>query len=197
MSWSSWKLRWRVEARDLIAASPDAWLCADDPPGITVEVVDTWATALAMDPGAIRRLARQPTPPGALSEAWATLQDELGARRSWRLLASVDGQPAAVGDCRLVPLPDSLARPPGATAARLSGAVTLPAHRGRGLFTTMVAARCCIAAAHGATVALTHAREDTSAPILERLGSVPVALERCWVLPTANYDSIPPPTADR
>jgi uncharacterized protein (DUF952 family)/GNAT superfamily N-acetyltransferase len=182
----------RVEACDLTSAGSDAWLCADDPPGITVGVVDTWDMALAMDEVQAAGWRRHPTPPEALPEAWATLQDELSARRAWRLLASIDGQPAAVGACRLVPIPDSAGRAPGGTVARLGGAVTLPAHRGRGLYTAIVAARCRISRAHGATVALTHARQDTSAPILERIGFVPVASERCWVLPTAIDDSRPP-----
>ena len=57
--------------------------------------------------------------------------------------------------------------------ARLGGAVTLPAYRGRGLHTAIVAARCRLARAHDATLGLTPARQDTSAPILERLGFVP------------------------
>lgn len=104
----------------------------------------------------------------------------------------IDGQPAAVGACRLVPIPDSVGRASGRTVARLGGAVTLPAYRGRGLYTAIVAARCRIARTHGATVALTHARQDTSAPILERLGFVPVTSERCWVLAAAGDDSRPP-----
>ncbi len=180
----------QVVARDLTTAS--SWLCADDPAAITVKVVDTWEAALAMDQVQTEGWRRQPTPPGALAEKWATLHGELSARRAWTLLGSIDGKPAAVGACRLVAIPDLLARPPGATVARLNGAVTLPAHRGHGLYTAIVAARCRIAAAHGATLALSHAHQDTSAPILERLGFVPVALERCWALPTTHHASHPP-----
>ena len=90
------------------------------------------------------------------------------------------------------PDPDSVGRASGATVARLGGAVTLPAYRGLGLHTAIVAARCRLARAHDATLGLTPARQDTSAPILERLGFVPVALERCWVLPAATHDSRPP-----
>jgi len=188
----------RVEACDLTSAGCHAWLCTDDPAGITVGVVDTWDTAVAMDQVQAAGWRRQPTPPEALPEAWATLQDELSARRAWRLLGSIDGKPAAVGACRLVPIPDAVGRTSAGTVARFSGAVTLPAYRGRGLYTAIVAARCRIARAHGATIALTHARQDTSAPILERLGFVPVTSERCWVLPTAADDGRPaqPQTSD-
>lgn len=182
----------RVEACDLISAGSRAWLYADDPADITVGVVDTWDMAIAMDQVQAAGWRRQPTPSEALSEAWVTLQDELSAQRAWRVLGSIDGQPAAVGACRLVPIPDSVGRASGGIVARLSGAVTLPAYRGRGLYTAIVAARCRIACAHGATVALTHARQATSAPILERLGFVPVSSERCWVLPTVADDGCPP-----
>jgi uncharacterized protein (DUF952 family)/GNAT superfamily N-acetyltransferase len=178
----------RVEARDLTSAGFDAWLPADDPQEITVGVVDTWDMAVAMDGVQAAGWRRDPTPPDALPDAWATLEEELSARRAWRLLGSIDGQPAAVGACRLVPIPESVGRASAGTVARLAGAVTLPAYRGRGLYTAIVAARCRIACAHGATLALTHARSETSAPILERLGFVPVNSERCWVLPTARAD---------
>jgi RimJ/RimL family protein N-acetyltransferase len=178
----------RVEARDLTSAGFDAWLPADDPQEITVGVVDTWDMAVAMDGVQAAGWRRDPTPPDALPDAWATLEEELSARRAWRLIGSIDGQPAAVGACRLVPIPESVGRASAGTVARLAGAVTLPAYRGRGLYTAIVAARCRIACAHGATLALTHARSETSAPILERLGFVPVNSERCWVLPTARAD---------
>jgi hypothetical protein len=42
--------------------------------------------ALAMDEVEAAGWRRHPTPPEALREGWATLQDELSARRAWRLL---------------------------------------------------------------------------------------------------------------
>lgn len=50
------------------------------------------------------------------------------------------------------------------------GAVVLPEHRGRGVYRALLAAR--LRAAADAPVVATHARSDTSAPILERLGFV-------------------------
>jgi hypothetical protein len=61
--------------------------------------------------------------------------------------SSIHRQPAAVGACRLVPIPDSIGPRSGETVARLGGAVTLPAYRGRGLYTGAMAARCRIARA--------------------------------------------------
>lgn len=55
-------------------------------------------------------------------------------------------------------------------AAYLMGAVVLPAHRGRGLYRALVHGRLADLAARGTRLAVTHAREATSAPILERLG---------------------------
>ncbi|MDA8283072.1 MAG: DUF952 domain-containing protein [Actinomycetota bacterium] len=183
----------RVEARDLTGAGSDTWLAAGNPPGVTVGVVDNWDMAMAMVEVETAGWRRDPCPPEALAEGWAGLQDDLAGGRGWRLLGSIDGLPAAVGACRLVPLPEHLGRPPGETVARLHGAVTLPAQRRRGMYTAIVAARCRIASAHGARLALTRARQETAVPILERLGFLPVSSERCWVLPIAQHQ----PRAER
>lgn len=55
-------------------------------------------------------------------------------------------------------------------SAYLIGGVVLPAHRGRGLYRDLVHARLAHARARGLMLATSHARESTSAPILERLG---------------------------
>lgn len=55
-------------------------------------------------------------------------------------------------------------------SAYLIGGVVLPAHRGRGLYRALVHARLAHARARGLDVATSHARESTSAPILEKLG---------------------------
>jgi hypothetical protein len=52
----------------------------------------------------------------------------------------------------------------------LTGAVVLQAHRGRGAYRALLAARLADLRARGIRLATTHAREATSAPILERLG---------------------------
>jgi GNAT superfamily N-acetyltransferase len=57
-----------------------------------------------------------------------------------------------------------------ARSAYLIGGVVLPEMRGRGLYRALVGARLAHAAARGYTLVTTHAREATSAPILERLG---------------------------
>lgn len=60
-------------------------------------------------------------------------------------------------------------------AAYQMGAVVLPAFRGRGHYAALVAARLAESAAEGLEIATSQAREETSAPILEKLGFVTVA----------------------
>jgi GNAT superfamily N-acetyltransferase len=74
-------------------------------------------------------------------------------------LARWRGEPAAT----------ALQLPVGDVSYLIAG-VVLPAHRGRGLYRALVAARLRDAAAAGLAVAVTLARASTSAPILERLG---------------------------
>jgi GNAT superfamily N-acetyltransferase len=52
----------------------------------------------------------------------------------------------------------------------LQGGVVLPSHQRRGAYRALVAARLADAAAAGITLATSHARPETSAPILEGLG---------------------------
>ena len=54
--------------------------------------------------------------------------------------------------------------------ARFWGAAVVPAFRGRGVYRALVRARMEEAMSRGATVALVHAKTDTSSPILRRLG---------------------------
>jgi GNAT superfamily N-acetyltransferase len=56
------------------------------------------------------------------------------------------------------------------TGVFLSGAVVLPAYRRQGLYQALVAARLAGARAAGKALAFTHARADTSAPLLLRAG---------------------------
>lgn len=59
---------------------------------------------------------------------------------------------------------------PGTGIAMLSGAATLPEHRGNGAYTALVAARFRDAARFGAQAAIIQADSVTSAPICERVG---------------------------
>jgi GNAT superfamily N-acetyltransferase len=74
-------------------------------------------------------------------------------------LASCDGEPAATA-----------AYVAFERSAHLLGGVVLPHQRGRGLYRALVLARLRHARARGIPLATSHAREATSAPILERMG---------------------------
>jgi GNAT superfamily N-acetyltransferase len=80
-------------------------------------------------------------------------------RKQHLFLAYHRGEPAATASYFAFP-----------RSAYLLGGVVLPQHRGRGLYRALVAARLGHAQARGISLATTHARESSSAPILERLG---------------------------
>jgi hypothetical protein len=86
-------------------------------------------------------------------------------------VARVDGIAASVGRCGLF-----------GPVVRLFGAATLPAFRGRGLYREIVAARCRLGKEHGAALAMTKGRHETSAPILIQAGFLSFQTERCWRL---------------
>ncbi len=80
-------------------------------------------------------------------------------RRQCLFVAYCDGEPAAAAG--YVPF---------ARSAYLIGGVVLERYRGRGLYRALVRARLAHARARGLALATSHAREATSAPILEKLG---------------------------
>jgi GNAT superfamily N-acetyltransferase len=77
--------------------------------------------------------------------------------------AYVDGGDQPVGWSYLVYLPDS-------PIALLGGAATLPEHRGRGIYSALVAKRLADARADGRRAAVIQAVRSTSAPIAAKLG---------------------------
>ena len=78
-------------------------------------------------------------------------------------LASLDGVPVATAASHVF-----------ARSVYLLGGVVLPQARGRGLYRALVNARLRDAAARGIGLATTQALEQTSAPLLEHMGFVPV-----------------------
>ena len=83
---------------------------------------------------------------------------DLAAWSSFRVLASVRGEPAAVGGCTL-----------RGEVAHLWGAVTLREYRRRGAYRAVLAERVRLAHVHGATLALAKGALETSGPILLRV----------------------------
>jgi hypothetical protein len=76
-----------------------------------------------------------------------------------RVVAYVDGEPAATAGCTL-----------SGDVARLWGGATRPALRGRGAYRATLGARLWLAQQRGATIGLVKAVTTTSAPIVRRLG---------------------------
>lgn len=62
------------------------------------------------------------------------------------------------------------------------GGLVAPEARGRGVYRALVAARLAFLRSRGITRAVTHAREATSAPMLEHLGFRTVYPYECWYL---------------
>ncbi len=87
-------------------------------------------------------------------------------------VAYADGAPVAAGRLEMAP---------GKAFAGLYGGGTAPAHRGRGIYRALVAARAAEARSRGYRYLTVDARE-TSRPILERLGFKRLATVRGWVL---------------
>lgn len=148
-----------------------------------------------------------PVPPGVRLRR---VEDEAGAedaaRASERAFGVSIGRSAAryrawVGDPTAAMLvayvhraPVASARlelPPGRSFAGLWGGGTDPAHRRRGIYRALVAARASIAADSGYRYLTADARES-SAPLLHRLGFVPLSTTRPWTMTGRGSDSAAP-----
>ena len=68
-------------------------------------------------------------------------------------------------------------------ALRFWDGSVLPTARGRGAYRALVARRLADARTTSADFTLVKAVDDTSAPILERLGFRPYGEQRCWSMP--------------
>ncbi|MBX3207694.1 MAG: GNAT family N-acetyltransferase [Labilithrix sp.] len=85
--------------------------------------------------------------------------------------ARVDG--ALVGSCAIFLREDF---------GYLVGGLVVPHARGRGIYRALVDARLAFLRARGISLAVTHARDATSAPMLEHLGFHTVYPYECWYL---------------
>lgn len=98
--------------------------------------------------------------------------------------AYVDGQSEPVGWSYLVYLPDS-------PIVLLGGAATLPEHRGRGIYSALVAKRLADAHADGRRAAVIQAVRSTSAPIAAKLGFREVCGLEFYAWEGAPHQEIP------
>lgn len=114
--------------------------------------------------------------PVDVARAFADSRLAGGDRAHWRQYAAyVPGVSGPVAYANLAHLPD------GSTVL-LGGAATLPAYRGRGIYTALVVRRLQDAWADGARVAIIHANRTTSAQICANLGFEEIAAFDmfCW-----------------
>lgn len=98
--------------------------------------------------------------------------------------AFVDGGAEPVAWSYLVYLPDS-------PIVLLGGAATLPEHRGRGIYSALVAKRLADARGDGRTAAVIQAVRSTSAPIAARLGFREVCGLEFYAWEGAPHQDIP------
>jgi GNAT superfamily N-acetyltransferase len=98
--------------------------------------------------------------------------------------AYVDGGDQPVGWSYLVYLPDS-------PIVLLGGAATLPEHRGRGIYSALVAKRLADARADGRRAAVIQAVRSTSAPIAAKLGFREVCGLEFYAWEGAPHQEIP------
>ena len=161
----------RILARELDGDPVDLAVPAD----VSVELVADERAFLAASMVTVRGWGRKEPAGAALAREFAEAVRDLEAWSSFRVLASVRGEPAAVGGCTL-----------RAEVAHLWGAVTLREYRRRGAYRAVLAERLRLARAHGATLALVKGRVETSGPILLRAGFAEYDEERCYWLPLSQ-----------
>lgn len=106
------------------------------------------------------------------SQAMQEFAPRLGDGTVSLYVAYRNGEPACAG---------RLETPADHEFAGLFGGCTSSAHRRRGLYRALVAARVREAAARGYRFVTVDARDETSLPILKRLGFVPLTTVVAWI----------------
>ncbi|WP_088319519.1 GNAT family N-acetyltransferase [Kineosporia sp. R_H_3] len=162
-----------VLAFDLAGGLPDA-VRRPAPAGVDVRLVDDAAALRAANDVSVQVWdALVPEDDDAwLAAELADLGRPIRERGGFSVLATVDGVPAATGGCTLAD-----------DVARLWGAATVPALRGRGVYTAVLLHRMAVALEHGATLALVKGRVGTSAPILRGVGFTAYGQEHLYRQP--------------
>ena len=112
----------------------------------------------------------------ALAREFTDAIQDLATWSSFRVVASVKGEPASSGGMH------AAHRGGPGRVAQLWGAVTLRQYRRRGGYRAVLAERLRLAREHGATLVLVKGRIETSGPILLRAGFAEYSQERCYWL---------------
>jgi hypothetical protein len=131
------------------------------PDGVEVRRVRderTLRDALGVESDAFRS---KPVPEDRIPASLAEIEGGLADDSSGRVVAYIEGVPAATGGWTIA-----------GEVCRLWGAGTAAALRRRGAYRAVLAERLRIGLRRGATLGLTHGRTDTSSPILRRLGFI-------------------------
>ena len=157
----------QILARELDGL-PDLAVPAD----VSVELVADEPAFRAASMVAVRGWGRREPTGSALAREFTEAVRDLETWSSFRVLASVHGEPASSGGCTL-----------RGEVAQLWGAVTLRAYRRRGCYRAVLAERLRLAREHGAALAMVKGRVETSGPILLRAGFAEYSQERCYWLP--------------
>jgi GNAT superfamily N-acetyltransferase len=110
------------------------------------------------------------------------LEGRLGNPDVGAYVAYRDGAPVAAG---------RVERAPGRSFAGIWGGGTVPPSRGLGLYRALVAERAVWSRDRGAKYLMVEALVDTSRPILERIGFVPLSDVVGWELAPPGHDPTP------
>ena len=183
------QLEWKLYAHDrpaeLASILERAGFVADE--SETLMVLDLDAAGAADDGARDGVEIRRVVDAAGVDDFVAVMTAAFGRDDAWRapeylrmlddgevamFVAYRDGRPASSG---------RLNTPDGRVFASMWGGSTLAEHRGRGLYRALVAHRAGIARRRGYRFLTTDARE-TSRPILERVGFVPLTGITGWVL---------------
>jgi GNAT superfamily N-acetyltransferase len=160
------------ESLRLLAHELDEGLAGLDPPAdVVVELVTDERTLRAASFVAVRGWGRTEPDETELARQLGEAIRDLRQWSSFRVVAFAAAEPVSTGGCTLA-----------GDVARLWGAVTLPAFRGRGGYRAVLAERLRLASDHGAAIALVKGRALTSAPILLRAGFTDFGAERSYRL---------------
>ncbi len=150
----------------------DEGLPRPDPPAeVTVEVVHDERTLRAASSVAVRGWGRIEPDEAELARRLGEALGDLSTWSAFEVVASADGTAISTGGCTLA-----------GEVAQLWGAVTLPGARRRGGYRAVLAERLRLAREHGASLALTKARAETSGPILLRAGFTDFGQQRRYRL---------------
>jgi hypothetical protein len=162
----------QIDAVQILARELDGLPDLAVPADVSVELVADERTFRAASMVAVHGWGRREPAGAALAREFTEAIRDLQTWSSFRVLASVKGEPATSGGCTL-----------RGEVVQLWGAVTLREYRRRGGYRAVLAERLRLAREHGAMLALVKGRVDTSGPILLRAGFAAYDEERCFWLP--------------